>query len=56
VSSPVGKSILETEVGVVVRVERERPGAQELRVRVKGGEEHPLPNRGWEHLSPAKLQ
>lgn len=25
-------------------------------IMVKGGEEHPLPNRGWEHLSPARLQ
>lgn len=23
---------------------------------VKGGEEHPLPNKGWEHLSPARLK
>jgi thiamine monophosphate kinase len=22
----------------------------------RGREEHPLPNRGWEHLSPATLQ
>ncbi|UCC69912.1 MAG: DUF3866 family protein [Armatimonadota bacterium] len=41
-SSPVGRSLLETEVGEVVEVEGERPGAQELRVRLEGGEERAI--------------
>jgi hypothetical protein len=38
VSGGDGHSLLETEVGVVARVDRERPGAQELTVRLAGGE------------------
>jgi len=39
VSSATPNSILQTEVGVVVRVDRARPGAQELTVSVAGREE-----------------
>jgi len=39
VSSPAEKGFLETEVGVVAGVERERTGAQEVTVRVEEGEE-----------------
>lgn len=37
-SRPGANSLLETEVGVVVRVDRARPGAQELTVKVAGEE------------------
>jgi len=42
VASGGGKSLLQTEVGVVLRVDRERPGAQELTVAVGGREEQAI--------------
>ena len=34
-----GNSLMQTQVGLVARVERERPGAQELAVKVDSNEE-----------------